>query len=73
VRGLYARLTKDGVDAWLDKAKTCGERNRTILPDHIHADFTIKTINAIRDNAPDVKPPFIDAPFTESHGFLLPL
>ena len=21
VRGLYARLTKDGVDAWLDKAK----------------------------------------------------
>jgi len=21
VRGLYARLTKDGMDAWLDKAK----------------------------------------------------
>ena len=30
-----------------------------IRPDHIHADFTIKTINAIRDNAPDVAPPFI--------------
>ena len=32
VRGLYARLTKDGVDAWLDKAKLHGERSRTILP-----------------------------------------
>jgi hypothetical protein len=32
VRGLYARLTKDGVDAWLDKEKSCGERSRTILP-----------------------------------------
>jgi len=30
-----------------------------IRPGHIHADFTIKTINAIRDNAPDVMPPFI--------------
>jgi predicted nuclease of predicted toxin-antitoxin system len=30
-----------------------------IRPGHIHADFTIKTINAIRDNAPDVNPPFI--------------
>jgi predicted nuclease of predicted toxin-antitoxin system len=30
-----------------------------IRPGHIHADFTIKTINAIRDNAPDVTPPFI--------------
>jgi predicted nuclease of predicted toxin-antitoxin system len=30
-----------------------------IRPGHIHADFTIKTINAIRDNAPDVIPPFI--------------
>jgi len=27
VRGLYSRLTKDGVDAWLDKAK--------LLPDRI--------------------------------------
>ena len=27
VRGLYIRLTKDGVDAWLDKAK--------LLPDRI--------------------------------------
>ncbi len=36
VRGLPegSRLTKDGVDryAWLDKAKPCGERSRTILP-----------------------------------------
>ena len=32
VRALYARLTKDGVDAWLDKAKPCGEPRRTILP-----------------------------------------
>ena len=32
VRGLYSRLTKDGVDAWLDKAKPCGEPCRTILP-----------------------------------------
>jgi hypothetical protein len=32
VRALYARLTNDGVDAWLDKEKSCGERSRTILP-----------------------------------------
>ena len=34
VRGLYTRLTQDGVDryAWLDKAKLHGERSRTILP-----------------------------------------
>ena len=32
VRGLYARLTRDGVNAWLDKAKLHGERSRTILP-----------------------------------------
>ena len=32
MRALYARLTKDGVDAWLDKAKLHGERSRTILP-----------------------------------------
>jgi hypothetical protein len=40
VRALYSRLTKDGVDAWLDKEKPCGERiavlslskHRTILP-----------------------------------------
>ena len=25
VRGLYTRLTQDGVDAWLDKEKPCGE------------------------------------------------
>jgi predicted nuclease of predicted toxin-antitoxin system len=30
-----------------------------VRPGHIHADFTIKTINAIRENAPDVTPPFI--------------
>jgi hypothetical protein len=36
----HTRLTNDGVDAWLDKAKPCGERSaalslskcRTILP-----------------------------------------
>jgi hypothetical protein len=34
VRGLPegTRLTQDGVDAWLDKAKLHGERSRTILP-----------------------------------------
>ena len=30
-----------------------------IRPGHIRADFTIKTLEAIRDNAPDVEPPFI--------------
>ncbi len=30
-----------------------------IRPGHIHADFTVKTLQAIRDNAPEVKPPFI--------------
>lgn len=30
-----------------------------LRPGHIRADFTIKTLNAIRDNAPDVTPPFI--------------
>jgi hypothetical protein len=43
MRGLYARLTSDGVDrsAWPDKEKPCGARSavlslskcRTILPD----------------------------------------
>ncbi len=32
MRALYARLTQDGVDAWLDKEKPCGEPRRTILP-----------------------------------------
>ena len=32
VRIPFTRLTKDGVDAWLDKEKPCGERSRTILP-----------------------------------------
>ncbi|NCP16683.1 hypothetical protein GW866_06540, partial [bacterium] len=27
MRALYARLTKDGVDAWLDKEKPCGEQS----------------------------------------------
>jgi len=27
VRGLYARLTQDDVDAWLDKAKLHGEQS----------------------------------------------
>jgi predicted nuclease of predicted toxin-antitoxin system len=30
-----------------------------IRPGHIRADFTIKTLQAIRDNAPEVTPPFI--------------
>jgi predicted nuclease of predicted toxin-antitoxin system len=30
-----------------------------IRPGHIHADFTIKTLEAIREHAPDVAPPFI--------------
>ena len=30
-----------------------------IRPGHIRADFTTKTLEAIRDNAPDVTPPFI--------------
>ncbi|MBI5824935.1 MAG: toll/interleukin-1 receptor domain-containing protein [Chloroflexi bacterium] len=32
VRTLYTRLTQDGVDTLLDKAKLHGERSRTILP-----------------------------------------
>ena len=30
-----------------------------LRPGHIRADFTIKTLEAIRDNAPEVNPPFI--------------
>jgi len=30
-----------------------------LRPGHIQADFTIKTLQAIRDNAPEVTPPFI--------------
>ncbi len=30
-----------------------------LRPGHIRADFTIKTLQAIRDNAPEVTPPFI--------------
>lgn len=30
-----------------------------VCPGHIHADFTVKTLEAIRDNAPNVTPPFI--------------
>lgn len=30
-----------------------------LRPGHIRADFTIKTLEAIRGNAPEVKPPFI--------------
>jgi predicted nuclease of predicted toxin-antitoxin system len=30
-----------------------------LRPGHIRADFTMKTLEAIRDNAPEVKPPFI--------------
>ena len=30
-----------------------------LRPGHIRADFTIKALEAIQDNAPEVKPPFI--------------
>ena len=30
-----------------------------LRPGHIQADFAVKTLEAIRDNAPDVTPPFI--------------
>ena len=30
-----------------------------IRPGHIRTDFTVKTLEAIRDNAPEVTPPFI--------------
>ena len=30
-----------------------------LRPGHIRADFTIKTLEAIRDNAPEVTPPFV--------------
>jgi predicted nuclease of predicted toxin-antitoxin system len=30
-----------------------------LRPGHIRADFTIRTLEAIRDNAPEVTPPFI--------------
>ena len=30
-----------------------------LRPGHIHVDFTVKTLEAIRDNAPEVTPPFI--------------
>ena len=30
-----------------------------LRPGHIRANFTIKTLEAIRDNAPEVSPPFI--------------
>jgi hypothetical protein len=46
VRGLYARLTKDGVDAWLDKAKLHGERSRTILPGQ---DWELEIRKAVRE------------------------
>ncbi len=33
-----------------------------LRPGHIRADFTIRTLEAIRDNAPEVTPPFILVP-----------
>jgi predicted nuclease of predicted toxin-antitoxin system len=30
-----------------------------LRPGHIRADFTVRTLQAIRDNAPEVTPPFI--------------
>jgi hypothetical protein len=46
VRALYSRLTKDGVDAWLDKAKLHGERSRTILPGQ---DWELEIRKAVRE------------------------
>jgi hypothetical protein len=46
VRGLYARLTQDGVDALLDKAKLHGERSRTILPVQ---DWELEIRNPVRE------------------------
>jgi hypothetical protein len=55
VRAIYIRLTtlapgasagEDGVDAWLDKAKPCGERSRTILPGQ---DWELEIRKAVRE------------------------
>ncbi len=48
MRGLPAgtRLTQDGVDAWLDKAKLHGERSRTILPGQ---DWELEIREAVRE------------------------
>ncbi len=46
MRGLYTHLTKDGVQAWLDKAKPCGERSRTILPGQ---DWELEIRKAVRE------------------------
>jgi hypothetical protein len=46
VRGLYARLTQDGVDAWFDKAKLHGEQSRTILPGQ---DWGLEIRKAVRE------------------------
>jgi len=46
VHALYERLTKDGVDAWLDKEKLHGERSRTILPRH---DWELEIRKAVRE------------------------
>jgi len=40
------RLTQDGVDAWLDKEKSCGERSRTILPGQ---DWELEIRKAVRE------------------------
>ncbi len=46
VRGLYTRLTQDGVDAWFDKAKLHDERSRTILPGQ---DWELEIRKAVRE------------------------
>ena len=45
VRELYLRLINDGVDAWLDKEKPCGERSRTIIPGQ---DWELEIRKAVR-------------------------
>ena len=49
VRGLYVRLTQDGVDAWLDKAKLHGEQSRIII---LGRDWELEIRNAVRDYFP---------------------
>ena len=46
MRALYTRLTKDSMDAWLDKAKLHGERSRTILPGQ---DWELEIRKAVRE------------------------
>lgn len=49
VRALYARLTQDGVDAWLDKEKLLQVRIRNWKPAKLCIEFAVeKTIIGIK-------------------------